>query len=132
VWGRRTATGRDRLVAIVGEGCEIEGRCRLVGAALVEGRITGDRLIADELVIGDRGAVTADVHADAVVVRGSVTGNIAAAERVELASTARVTGDIETPVLAMADGAVLEGHCRITTRRGSDAPAEAVTVSTAP
>ncbi len=116
----------------MGEGCEIEGRCRLVGAAIVEGRVSGDRLVADELVVGDRGAVTADVHVQTVIVRGTVIGNIVASERVELAPTARVVGAIETPVLAMADGAVLEGHCRITRRHGElrdEAQAESVAVS---
>lgn len=116
----------------MGEGCEIEGRCRLVGAAIVEGRVAGDRLIADELIVGDRGAVTADVHVNTIVIRGAVTGNIVAAERVELAPTARVVGDIETPVLAMADGAVLDGHCRITRRQDElrvEAQAESVAVA---
>lgn len=124
MWGQGK---RDRLTAVIGEGCAIEGRCHLAGAAIVEGRVTGDLLIADELVVGEQGAITAAVQVKTLLVRGTVTGSIAATERVELAPTARVAGDIETPVLAMADGAIIDGHCRIASLR--EAQAEGVVVS---
>ncbi len=84
--------------------------------------MAGDVLTADHLVVGAAGSVAGVVNATVVIVRGTVTGNIVAAERVELAAAARVIGDIETPVLAMESGAVLEGHCRIVRMRDNAQP----------
>jgi cytoskeletal protein CcmA (bactofilin family) len=119
---KRDVRKPDHLTVVVGEGSEIDGRCRFTGVSIVEGRVTGDLVAADELIVGARGHISATVRAQIVVVRGAVTGNIVAADRVELASTAHVVGDIETPVLTMADGAILEGHCRITRTRDSAQP----------
>jgi cytoskeletal protein CcmA (bactofilin family) len=117
MWKRKTARKPDHLTVVVGEGSEVDGRCRFSGVSIVEGRVSGDLLAADELIVGQRGQITATVRAQVVIVRGAVTGNIIAADRVELASTAHVVGDIETPALTMADGAILDGHCRITRTR---------------
>jgi cytoskeletal protein CcmA (bactofilin family) len=122
MWGRRRTPKTNGLMVSLGPGCEIEGRCRLVGVALIDGRVTGDSLTADELIIADGGSVTATVRANVVIVRGAVTGNIVAADRVELTPTAHVIGDIETPLLTIVDGAVLEGHCRITKGRSEPHP----------
>ena len=117
MWKRETVRKPDHLTVVVGEGSEVDGRCRFSGVSLVEGRVTGDLVAADDLIIGARGHISATVRAQTVVVRGAVTGNIVATDRVELAATAHVVGDIETPVLTMADGAIFEGHCRITRTR---------------
>jgi cytoskeletal protein CcmA (bactofilin family) len=126
MWKRVTARPPDQLTVVVGEGSEIDGRCRFTGIAIVEGRVTGDVVTADELIVGERGHIASTVRARIVIVRGAVTGNVVAADRVELASTAHVVGDIETPVLTMADGAILDGHCRITRTREDAQPAAIV------
>ena len=117
MWPRRSAQKSNGLIAVVGEGCELEGRCHFTGVAMIEGRVRGDSVIADHLIIGETGSVAGVVKATLVVVRGTVTGNITAMERVDLAPTARVLGDIDTPVLAMEAGAVVEGHCRVSPPR---------------
>ena len=126
MWPRRRPSRPKNLAAVVGKDCEIEGRCRFTGVAIVEGRLACDRVTAEHLVIGDSGTVAGVIEATLVIVRGTVTGNIVAADRVELSATARVTGDIETPTLTMEAGAVVEGHCR--TRMPTDAQPTGVLV----
>ncbi len=122
-WLRAPTSGH--LTASIGEGSEVDGRCRLVGVAIVAGRVTGDFLTADELIVAESGCITATVRAAVIVVRGAITGNVVATERVELTATAHVVGDVETPALTMADGAVLDGHCHITRVR-DDAPGDPI------
>lgn len=117
MWPRRTAQKSESLIAIVGQGCELEGRCHFTGVAMIEGRVKGESVTAEQLIIGETGSVAGVVNATLVIVRGTVTGNIVASERVDLAATARVEGDVEAPLLAMAAGAVIEGHCRISPTR---------------
>jgi cytoskeletal protein CcmA (bactofilin family) len=120
MWLRRSAQRSNGLVAVVGEGCELEGRCHFTGVAMIEGRVTGESVTADQLIIGATGSVAGVVTATLVVVRGTVKGNIVARERVDLAATARVEGDIQAPTLAMEAGAVVEGHCRISPTRAEE------------
>lgn len=52
-----------------------------------------------------------DIEVGVAVINGCVNGNIRARQRVVLQSQARVEGNIETPSLAISDGAVFEGAC---------------------
>jgi len=66
--------------------------------------------------------VQATVRTATLVVRGEVVGNVTASEQVVLEASARVTGDVEAPVIVMAKGAVLDGHCRMTKAKPAEAP----------
>src|SRR5436309_1476512 len=87
-------------------------------AAWLSGEITSK----DTLVIGERAVVRATVRTATLVVRGEVVGNVTASEQVVLEASARVTGDVEAPVIVMAKGAVLDGHCRMTKAKPAEAP----------
>jgi cytoskeletal protein CcmA (bactofilin family) len=126
VWFRPRSHRSDRLAAVIGEGCEIEGRCRFAGVAVVEGRVSADLVTADELIVEESATIVATVQAKVVVVRGAITGRIVSGQRVELGRTARVNGDIESPVLVVADGAIFHGRCEVTRPLGDIAAAAAV------
>ena len=54
------------------------------------------------------------VFANNVVIRGRVRGPVVAYETVEVGPTGRVTGDIKAAKIIISDGAVIEGHCEMT------------------
>lgn len=99
----------------------MEGRYTCAGTVVIEAKFTGEITSRDTLVIGDRGIVHATVQTGSLVVRGELVGNVTATERVELRRGARVTGDIEAPVVVMEEGAVHDGHCRMTKAESSEA-----------
>jgi cytoskeletal protein CcmA (bactofilin family) len=80
--------------------------------------------------VGEKASVNATIHAGTVLVSGEVVGTIVASDRVELHRPARVFGDIESPALVVEDGAIFEGHCRMTRRKPADVapPARDLTV----
>ena len=120
---RDTRTPRpDDLTAFVDEGSEIEGRYSFRGTAMLNGRFTGEISTSDTLIVGEKGVVSATVHAGTIVVSGELSGEIVATHRLELRATARVSGDIETPALVVDEGAVIEGRCRMTARRAPETP----------
>jgi cytoskeletal protein CcmA (bactofilin family) len=49
-----------------------------------------------------------------VFVSGEVVGNLFCTERVELKRTARVFAEVEAPLVVVEEGALFEGHCRMT------------------
>jgi len=97
---------------LLAPGTEFRGLLVIHGSARIEGCVRGEIVGAERLEIGEAGVVEARVEADEVVVAGSLEGEVRARRRVELLASARVHGTIETPRLALAEGALFEGHCR--------------------
>ena len=93
----------------------MKGTIRIDG--IVEGNVQ-----ADWVVIGESGRVRGNIRTRGIVVGGSVDGNIDAEETVELAGKSSMIGEIFTPKLAVAEGAVFDGHSRM---KGEAEPSEA-------
>lgn len=126
MWGQRRSTPRRmrrRLGAFLDESSEIDGKYRCTGTVVLEGKLNGEIVATDTLVVGQRAVVRATIEAGSVVVHGEVRGSVTARERVELTATARVTGDIDAPVIVMAAGAVHEGQSRMAKDEPADASA---------
>ena len=113
---------RGGLGAFLDESSEIEGKYTCAGTVMLDAKFHGELMAKDTLIIGDHAVVHAAVHATTLVVRGEVVGNVTASERVELTRSARVTGDIEAPVIVMEEGAVHDGHCRMSRAKSGEAP----------
>lgn len=105
---------------LLARGTEFCGLVVIHGSARIDGRVRGEIVGAERLEIGETGAVEARVEAEEVIVAGSLEGEVRAGRRVELLATARVHGTIETPRLALVEGAFVEGRCRTGEDRVSD------------
>jgi len=110
--GKRAVRGND-VTGFIDEGSEIEGKYTFSGTVVINGRFRGEISSGDNLIIGEKGLVQASIRAGVVRVSGEVIGNICASERVELNGRARVRGDVEAPVVAIEEGVLFEGHCRM-------------------
>ena len=98
----------SRGVALKGE---LSGREDI----LIDGGFEGSiRVTGAGVTIGANGRVTAEVEADEIVVEGRIDGSLRARQRLVIRRSAQVTGDIETPRLAIEDGAVLHGRVEMT------------------
>jgi cytoskeletal protein CcmA (bactofilin family) len=101
------------LTAFVDEGSEIEGTCTFRGTVMLNGKFKGEIQSSDTLIVGEKGVVNATIRAGTVIVRGEVGGTVIAGVRLEVRRGGRVSGDVDTPVLLVEEGAVLDGHCRM-------------------
>lgn len=122
MFGNKTAKAmktRD-FTTLINEGTEIEGKVTFTGTVLLNGRMRGEIVSNDSLVVGEKGVVNATIHAGMVEISGEVVGNISATDRIELHANCRVYGDIEAPVVIIDEGALLEGQCRMTKGRPKD------------
>lgn len=109
-----TANGSNRSTSVIDTGCEISGCIRFVGTLVLNGKLAGELVAADTLLVGEQGAIEADIQVGTAVISGEIKGNIVARERVELRGSARIFGDIESPVLVLEEGVFLEGRCMMT------------------
>lgn len=98
---------KDR--AIIGHSIRIEGDVTGSEDLVVHGNVSGTiRLKGNNVTIGQKGTVKADVLAKIVSVEGSVDGNLEAEEQVVVRKTGSVKGNISAPRVCLEDG------CRFT------------------
>jgi cytoskeletal protein CcmA (bactofilin family) len=110
----------SNLNTVIAEGSEIEGKFTFTGTATVNGRLRGEIISNDSLIVGEKGVLNASIRAGVVHISGEVVGDVNASERLELHGHCRVYGDVESPVVIIEEGALLEGQCRM----GRSRPAE--------
>lgn len=122
LWSRSEKRKPRGLSAFIDEGSEIEGRYTFSGTVLLNGRFKGEIESTDTLVIREKAEVNATIRVGVVIVRGEVVGGLLATERVEMKKNARVFAEIQAPVVVIEEGAVFEGHCRMTGERPAEAP----------
>ena len=96
-----------KLIAIKGEVSGSE-------SVYLDGKLEGSvELLDGSLTVGPDARIRANLRARSIVIQGRVDGNMYGLERVELKKSAIFVGDIYTPLIAIEDGAVLEGNVRI-------------------
>ncbi len=103
----------SNLSALLGRGCEYEGKLTFEGTVRIDGKFTGEIFSNDVLIIGEGAEIHAEIDVAVVVVSGNVKGNITARNRLELHAPGKLTGNIVTSTLSIEEGAVFEGNCKM-------------------
>ncbi len=104
---------REDVNAFLGRETAFEGKLDFKGAVRIDGRFKGEIRSADLLIVGEGARVEGEVEVGTAIVQGEVFGNVRASKKVDLRSSAKVIGDIVTPTLAVEEGALFHGHCRM-------------------
>ncbi len=97
--------------AFLGEGAEFKGILTFEGTVRIDGKLEGEIITRDTLVVGENAEVKAEISVGTAVISGTVRGNVNAATRVEVHRPARIYGNIRTPVLIIEEGVLFEGSC---------------------
>ena len=103
------------LDCYVGHGAQLTGAMGFKGMLRVDGHLSG-RISSPggTLILSMGGRIDADIEVAVALINGTVNGDIVATKRIEISRVAHVTGNIQTPALTIAEGAILEGSCRMT------------------
>ena len=102
------------LTGFVGNGTTLTGEANFKGMLRVDGALSGRVASSDgTLIVSTNGRVDANVEVAIAQIYGTVNGDITATKRIEMGRTAKVTGNIQTPTLAIEQGAIFEGSCRM-------------------
>lgn len=104
--GEKGAIG-DTVIAL---GVKVEGDFVSEGNVVIEGEVIGSLHAAQDLQVGDRAKITADVSALNAAVAGEIRGNVSVVEKLMLSSTSKVSGDVRAKVLMVEAGAQLNGR----------------------
>lgn len=99
--------GGDTVIA---GGVKVEGDFVSEGNVVIEGEVVGSLRTAQDLQVGDRARISADVTATNARIAGEVRGNVAVKEKLELTASSRIIGDVHAKVLIVEAGAQMNGR----------------------
>ncbi len=84
----------------------------------ISGNFDGTLDTKGKLTVGEKATIKANITGEYVSVAGQVNGNIKATSLLELQGGAKLTGDVETSILIIKEGAVLNGNVKMTSASG--------------
>jgi len=120
--GGKSMFKKNDLLQKEGKAIDIEagmqGNLKFTGPVnlRLNGDFEGDLEARGVLIIGEKANVKAKtIKGDSITISGRVEGDVICSKRLELSASARVIGNVETPILVMAERALLRGDCQMPT-----------------
>ncbi|MDH5510886.1 MAG: polymer-forming cytoskeletal protein [Nitrospinota bacterium] len=113
--------GKDVIKAFLGEDTEFNGTLTFAGTVRIDGQFEGKINTSDNLIIGEKSKVKAEISVGTLLVQGSLTGDVTATKRVHIATKGKIIGNVTTPALNIEDGALLQGGVKMLTGAEADA-----------
>jgi cytoskeletal protein CcmA (bactofilin family) len=93
---------------VIGDGVTFKGSISAPGKAIINGVVTGE-LIADDLLIGQKGKVTGVVKAREIDVHGELNEDINCRSHLLIHSTGKVSGKLEYHEIEIERGGKFKG-----------------------
>ena len=97
--------------SVIGEGSVFEGTMEITGNLRVDGAFKGKLRISENLIVGKRGTVEAEVQTRSALIGGTIKGNLNASEKIALQSGSRLEGEMVTSKLVIEEGVSFQGSC---------------------
>ncbi len=111
---------------IIGEHISIEGNIHGKESLIIEGAMKGKiELEKNQITVGTKGRVEAEIHADNVTISGRLTGNIQALGKVSITKGANFNGEIKARSISVEDGAYLKATIELVREPKKGAPPDA-------
>jgi len=109
----KVALDMQSISTLISEGCIFDGNIKAPAYARIDGQITGDVLVEEGLILGEKGSIHGNIISKEIVVYGVIVGNIQA-NSLEIKATGKVSGEIRTQTLIVENGAVYNGSLSMT------------------
>ncbi|HWZ16570.1 MAG TPA: polymer-forming cytoskeletal protein [Mucilaginibacter sp.] len=109
----KVALDLQSISTLISEGCTLDGNLKAPAYARIDGHITGDILVDEGLILGEKGSIQGNVITKEMVVYGTVNGNLQT-NSLEIKASGKVTGEIRTQALMVENGAVYNGSLSMT------------------
>src|SRR5262245_28451206 len=111
---RRLADRLGMSPTVISESTTVIGDVETGGPLMVSGRVQGNGRIGGTLSVSKHAQWHGDISARQAVLAGKVVGKIVVEDKLEISSSAVIQGEIVAKVLAIANGARIEGEVTVT------------------
>jgi cytoskeletal protein CcmA (bactofilin family) len=116
----KVAIDLQTISTLISEGSVLDGNLKAPAFARVDGKLNGDVIVEEGLILGEKGHINGNVLTKELVIYGVIDGNIQA-NSLEIKSTGRINGEIRTQTLVVENGAVYNGSLSMTSSNKIDA-----------
>ena len=103
----------EQISGFLDQGTHVTGEIHFSGTLRIDGNFHGSISSGEALIIGEHAVVHADIKVGEIEIHGQVFGNVEVTRRAEISSTGRLRGDLQTSILLVQAGGVLEGRSRM-------------------
>jgi cytoskeletal protein CcmA (bactofilin family) len=111
---KKKKSDNTELNAFLGVGTEYRGKLDFVGTVRIDGRFEGEISTDGDLVLGRKAYVKGTVRVGRLTSCGRIDGDVVVKEHTVLEKTSVLNGTLNTPVLEVERGAVIEGGVAMT------------------
>jgi cytoskeletal protein CcmA (bactofilin family) len=101
---------RSELNAFLGVGTEYKGKLDFVGTVRIDGRFEGEISTDGDLILGRKAFIKGTVQVGRLASCGTIEGAVLVKERAVLEKTSKLAGSLDTPLLVVEKGAIVEGN----------------------
>lgn len=124
---RRTDNAQG-TATIIGEGVKITGTISGSGSFIVCGEVESDCDLDGPVTLAREGRWKGTIKATEVTIAGRVDGDVRTDGKIEVSSTAHVRGSLIGRMIAVDEGAIIEGEMQMTGNANVSRMAEKITV----
>ena len=112
----------DSISTFIGSEASIEGTIEFNGSIRVDGNVKG-KITSNggTVIVGEKASVDAEIFVGIAIIMGEVNGTIEAKDRIEVYPPGRVGGNIQSPVISIEPGGILNGNCTMKATNGEAA-----------
>lgn len=109
--GNSKIGGAGELSGYIGPGTEVNGEIRFADTLRVDGKITGKVVSDNELIVGEKGEIDAEIEVGSISVTGKISGSAMVKNKIEIHRNGTVRADLHLsgPNLVIEEGGILEG-----------------------
>jgi cytoskeletal protein CcmA (bactofilin family) len=111
---RRLADRLGMSPTVISESTTVVGDVETQGPLMVSGRVQGNGRIGGTLSVSKSARWQGDISARQAVLAGHVIGRIVVEDKLEISASAVIQGEIVAKILAIANGARIEGEVTVT------------------
>ncbi|AMK10442.1 MAG: polymer-forming cytoskeletal protein [Pseudodesulfovibrio sp.] len=108
----------SELNAFLGVGTEYRGKLEFVGTVRIDGRYEGEITTDGNLILGRKAYIEGVVRVGQLTSCGEIRGDVHVKEKAVFEKTSVLKGSLDTPVLVVEKGAVVEGTINMTRGEG--------------
>jgi cytoskeletal protein CcmA (bactofilin family) len=111
---RRLADRLGMSPTVISESTTVVGDIETRGPLMVSGQVRGNGKVGGMLSVSKSADWQGDISAKSAVLAGRITGRIYIEDKLEVSASAVISGEITAKVLAIANGARIEGEVTVT------------------
>lgn len=117
--GSGVSSEHAEITAFLGKGTAFKGVLSFEGTIRVDGRVEGEVLSKDTLIVGDEAHLEGEISVGTIISSGKIVGNVSASQKVHILAPGVIEGNIKTPNLIIEEGVTFDGKCEMTGQKSA-------------